>query len=212
MHRGAVRSAASGALTHRQAPRRDMPALGFGRRATVRMMALEIGEWTSRVLAEGMPPLPEWLEPSAAIPIALWRGKRHGAVLFVRLWRNGTVDNECAISERAPDGSWARPGSWGGCGWIDDPLVRSATGWDGDPVAWLGCSSQGGVRAVLGAASRQVAAIAVEQDGHNWTVPIESACGAFIVGLEEPAVVRLSVLDRHGRRLADAEGNTERTI
>ena len=66
------------------------------------------------------------------------------------------------------------------------------------------------LRALLGAASAQVAAIEVAHAGKTWTVPIESPCGAFIVGLEAPGPATLRVLDHDGRPLADADGATER--
>jgi hypothetical protein len=72
-------------------------------------MALDIGEWTVRVLEGGLPPLPERLEPGDAVPVAVWRGERYGAVLFVRLWRNGAVHSEWAITERASPGGPSRP-------------------------------------------------------------------------------------------------------
>jgi hypothetical protein len=188
-------------------------------------MGFDIGEATVRVLEEGLPTLPTRLEASQTVPVALWRGERYGAVLFVRLWRNGNVDSDCAITERAANGSWEQPSGWGGSGWIDDPLVRSETGWGGDPVAWIGSTGIGSraedenfavahtgldVRALRGAASSRVAAIEVEQRGRTWTVPIESPCGAFIVGLESPGPATLRVLDRDGQPLADATGETER--
>jgi hypothetical protein len=56
----------------------------------------------------------------------------------------------------------------------------------------------------------QVAAIAVKHGGRTWTVPIESACGAFIVGLEAPGPATLRVLDHDDRPLANADGSTAR--
>jgi hypothetical protein len=230
-------------------------------------MGFDVGEWTVRVLEGGLPTLPERLEPGQTVAVARWRGEHYGAVLFVRLWKNRVVDSDCAITERAADGSWEEPSSWGGTGWIDDPLVRSQTGWDGDPVVWLGTRGMGfeaedeshrgdvlrdktspagvagnvvwtddtgtlgpdeaaalaerllfeeapwsglDVRALLGAASAQVDAIEVEHGGRRWTVPIESPCGAFIVGLESPGRATLRALDRDGRPLPDADGATER--
>jgi hypothetical protein len=211
---------------------------------------MDIGAWTVRVLEGGLPPLPARLELGQTVPVARWRGERYGAVLFVRLWRNGTVDSDCAITQRAADGSWEEPGAWGGSGWIDDPLVRPRTGWEGDPVMWLGISGIGSgeedipsdpfdlsitdvvalprdagpdawpsidrepwagldVRALLGAASEQVAAIQVEHEGRTWTVPIESPCGAFIVGVESPGPATLRVIGHDGQPLADADGATE---
>jgi hypothetical protein len=197
-------------------------------------------------------------------------------VLFLRRWRNGDIDSDCAISERDADGSWIEPSSSGGGGWIEYSLARPDAGWDGDPVLWIGSSGFGtfepddedlenapveepverkrgtgfghsqpliirappglsaedesafmesevqrmyaerqaewdqlDVRVVRGAASAQVAAIGVEQDGRRWTVPIESACGAFLVGLERPGPVMFRALDRDGEPLPDADGVTE---
>ena len=197
------------------------------------------------------------LDPGRTIAIALWRGERHGAVVFIRLWRDGTtIDYDCAIAERAADGSWDEPSAWSGGPWMPDPLVRPDDGWDGDDVVWLGLQAElrpledeeewmpaGGaiaetdfvevaadlpeeakqallaqhmakvdaemtpdpdeyvVRAVLGAASMRVGAIGVEHGGRSWTVPIESPCGAFIVGIEGPGVATLQPLDRDGRPL-----------
>src|SRR5262249_4344250 len=104
------------------------------------VMGYDIGEQTVNVLTDGLPALPDRFEPSQTLPLALWRGERSGAVLFVRLWRNGNYDSDCAITERAADGSWDEPSAWGGSGWIDDPLHRPDEGWDGDPVVWLGRS------------------------------------------------------------------------
>jgi hypothetical protein len=169
-------------------------------------VAFDVGEWTVRVLEDGLPPLPERLEPSQIVPVAAWRGERHGAVLFVRLWRNGQVDSDCAITQRRADGGWDEPWGWGGGPWVDDPLVRSETGWDGSPVAWLGTSGNDGVRAVEGAASKQVAAIEVEQAGRKWTVAIDSPCGAFVVGIESPGPASVRAVDEHGRMLRESRG------
>lgn len=177
-------------------------------------MGYDIGEQTVKVLTEGLPGLPESFEPTQTLPIALWRGERNGAVLFVRLWRNGNYDSDCAISERAPNGSWEEPSSWGGSDWVDDPLRRPDEGWDGDPVVWLGRSaleSEGRVvRVAEGAASKRVAAIEVEQAGRKWLHPIESPCGAFVVGVESPEPATLEALDQQGQPLYDADGHASR--
>jgi hypothetical protein len=106
-------------------------------------VGVDIHEWTRRILEEGLPPLPSALEPGKAVPIAMARGERHGAVLFIPLWKNGNVDCDCAIAERGEDGSWREAQMSGGSGWIANPLVRSETGWDGDPVLWLGRTGMG---------------------------------------------------------------------
>jgi hypothetical protein len=106
-------------------------------------MGYDIAEWTVRVLEDGLPPLPDRLERGQTVPVAFWRGEKYGAVLFVRLWRNGQPDSDCAIAERAGDGSWQEPSSWSGGPWIDDPVTRSETGWDGHQVVWLGSQATG---------------------------------------------------------------------
>jgi hypothetical protein len=67
------------------------------------------------------------------------------------------------------------------------------------------------VRVVQGAASKRVAAIEVEQAGRKWDLPIDSACGAFVVGIEapEPAIVR--AIGPDGHVLHSADGSPEET-
>ena len=147
------------------------------------MLGFDIGEWTVRVLEEGLPALPRRMDASQTVPVAVWRGDRHGAVLFVRLWRNGRFDSDCAISERGADGSWEQPMVWGGGPWLDEPLVRSQSGWEGWPAVWLGTTGADDVLAVRGAASARVAAIRVEQAGRVSLLPVDSPCGAVVVGV-----------------------------
>ena len=82
-------------------------------------MGFDIDAWTVRVLEDGVPPLPGRLEPSQTVPVAVWRGEAHGAVLFLRLWRNGNMDCDCAITERRAGGGWDMPMGWGGSAWIE---------------------------------------------------------------------------------------------
>jgi hypothetical protein len=228
-------------------------------------MSYDIAEWTVRVLEDGLPPLPDRLDRGQTVPVAFWRGERYGAVLFVRLWKNGQPDSDCAITERAADGSWEEPSSWGGGPWIDDPVVRSESGRDGDHVLWLGSNALGGdepeevlpdwvtevaspdgvtgaeivhvpsdmpkdeveamfaardaefgarmleaarkadFRAILGAASMQVASIEVEHDGHTRTETIDSPAGAFVIGIEGRGPATLRALDASGATLDEEE-------
>jgi hypothetical protein len=81
-----------------------------------------------------------------------------------------------------------------------------------DVEAWMDAQmADSDVRAVEGAASMLVAAIEVEHDDRRWTVPIESPCGAFIVGIEGKGPATLRAIGHDGRPLADADGATERT-
>jgi hypothetical protein len=174
-------------------------------------MAMDIGEWTVRVLDHGLPALPARLERGETVPAAVWQGKRAGGVVFVRLWKNGQPDSEVAIARRAADGSWEVP-SWGGGPWIDDPMIRPEDGWDGSPVLWLQHAGQfvqgdtDGVRAQAGAAARRVAAIQVEQAGRTWSVPVDSPCGAFIVVMESLAPARLCAVDERGEAVLERPG------
>jgi hypothetical protein len=229
-------------------------------------------EFAVTVLSTGLPLLPGGLETGVPVPIAVWRGDRFGAVLFVRLWTSGNVDGECTLVERAADGGWGEVIGSGGGGWIDDPLVRNETGWRGDPVLWLGSFGIGlrpdevdheppfvpahpkqlgvsraqivrvpeglddeearahadqviqqqrrrretrwdrlDLRVLRGVASTRVRTIEVEQENRRWEVPIDSPCGAFLVGLEQRGPATVRVLGHDGRPLADADGHTEHT-
>jgi hypothetical protein len=68
-------------------------------------MGFDVGDWTVRVLDEGLPLLPERLEPSQTVPMALWWGGRHGAVLFVRLWRRWQVPSANSVARFISCGS-----------------------------------------------------------------------------------------------------------
>jgi hypothetical protein len=103
----------------------------------------ELQDLAVTALEASLPPLPTGLETGVPVPIAMWRGARFGAVLFVRLWTNGNVDGECTLVEREADGTWGTALGSGGGGWIDEPLVRNETGWHGDPVLWIGSSGIG---------------------------------------------------------------------
>ncbi|HSH58786.1 MAG TPA: hypothetical protein VK988_03925 [Acidimicrobiales bacterium] len=100
-------------------------------------MGYEVGEWTVQVLENGLPRLPDHLEPGETVPVAFWRGQRFGAVLHMRLWRNGRWDSDCAVTERDAEGGWEHPSSWAGGGWVN-PFERPDDGWDGEPVLWIG--------------------------------------------------------------------------
>jgi hypothetical protein len=101
------------------------------------IMGYDIEEETVRVLEHGFDGPPASLGPSQTAPFAVWVREPYGAVFFIRRWRDGTFDTDCAITERAPDGSWEYPQGHGGGGWCD-PFDRPPDGWDGDPLVWGG--------------------------------------------------------------------------
>jgi hypothetical protein len=67
------------------------------------------------------------------------------------------------------------------------------------------------LRVLRGLASEQVHAIEVEQGDRCWEVPIDSPCGAFLIGLEQRGPATVRVLGHDGRPLADADGQSEHT-
>lgn len=171
-----------------------------------------VENWTVRVLTDGLPPLPDRLERGQTVPAAVWRGKHAGAVHFLRLWKNGQPDCDTAISERRSDGSWEEPHFCGGNAWVDDPLTRPDEGWGGYPVVWPGQCGAGEVRVIRGAASKLVAGLEVEYQGRTSIVPINSPCGAFIVGFESPGVARVTAVDADGRPVINRDGAPEELV
>ena len=176
-------------------------------------MADVIPGWTVRVLEGGLPTAPEHLEPGRTHPVAVWRGRRAGAVLFVRRLRNGRYDSECAITERDEDGRWVEPWAWGGGGWVNPaPRLRPGDGWDGEPVLWMGESTtaleneDGSWTEVVvaeGIAARRVAALRVEAAGGVEVFPVDGDSGAFLVGVEVRGTVRVVPLDARGDALGE---------
>jgi hypothetical protein len=165
-------------------------------------MGFDIDECTTLVLSGGLPPLPASLEPGKTLPLARGLGDHYGAVLFVRRWRNDNVDCDVAILARDSSGSWAEFTTSSGSAWIDDPLTRSESGWNGEQVLWLGISGRDDVRVVRGAASDQVAAIRLKQEAQPVRVySVDSSSGAFLVGIESPGPAQLEPLSRSGETL-----------
>ena len=105
------------------------------------LMGWDFAEETVRVLTSGLPPSPPEPSPGLTFAAACHQGDRFGAVLFLRLWRNGQWDSDTAITERSEDG-WAYPSACGGGGWLN-PYERPAAGWDGEPIALLGANRIG---------------------------------------------------------------------
>jgi hypothetical protein len=172
-------------------------------------MVWDFSEETVRVLTDGLPEPPPAAVPGLTFPAALHRGGFFGAVLFLRLWRNGNWDSDTAITCREGTG-WAYPSSCGGGGWTD-PYNRPIDGWNGDPLMICGGSGSGmddddgNVRyatAVDGLAAKAVAAIEYTTAGKTLRYSIDSPLGAFVIVVEGEERPMLSARGGDGTPLA----------
>jgi hypothetical protein len=173
------------------------------------VMAWDFSEETVRVLTDGLPEPPPAAVPGLTFPAALHRGDYFGAVLFLRLWRNGNWDSDTAITCREGSG-WAYPSSCGGGGWIN-PYNRPIDGWNGDPLMICGGSGSGMeeddghfryATAVDGLAAKAVAAIECTAAGKPLRYSIDARLGAFVIVVEGEERPMLSALGRDGTPLA----------
>ncbi len=184
-------------------------------------MGLDIASDTVRILEEGLGPPPSALERGQTAAFARWVREPHGAVLFIRRWRNDQYDTDCAITSRDSKGSWAEPTSWGGGG-CRDPFDRPVDGWGGEPVVWEGeAGTMTGpeygevlVRVYSGMASRSVAYLDVlDQTERAYDrVWVRDDTGVFLVGVV--GVAPYSVVPRgvEGAPLLDAKGREHRRV
>src|SRR6266516_3709637 len=170
------------------------------------MVGWDFSEATVRVLTDGLPTPPSSPEPGVTFPVALHRGERLGAVLFLRLWRNGEWDSDSAIAERENDG-WIEPSSCSGGGW-PSPYDRPFEGWEGSAllVNWQSCQEthceDGSIRstaAIEGMAAGSVASIRCSTSTATFDYELDSPLGAFIIVVEDARAPMLTPLDSHGQ-------------
>jgi hypothetical protein len=172
-------------------------------------VACDYSEETVRVLTDGLPEPPTEAVPGRTFAAAMHRGTYFGAVLFLRLWRNGKWDSDTAITRRDGAG-WAHPSSCGGGAWAN-PYGRPVDGWDGEALLPICGGTRSGMddehgkfrsaTAVDAFAAERVALIECKIAAKTFRYPIESPLGAFVIvvdGDEEPA---LSPCDQDGNRL-----------
>jgi hypothetical protein len=164
-------------------------------------MGWDFASETARVLTEGLPDPPRPPAAGVTFAAALYRGERFGAVLWLRLWRNGGWDSDTAVTERDGAG-WAFPSACGGGGWVD-PHDRPEDGWDGQPLVVLGQGQQTTeledgtcehVTSVEGMTSTRVASLLCSTPGGSFVHPVDSPLGAFeivVVGEDPPTLVAL---------------------
>jgi len=168
-------------------------------------MGWDFADDTVRILETGELDVPASPVPSLTFAAAMHRGERFGAVLFLRLWRNGKWDSDSALTARAPDGRWEAPGGCGGYGWVD-PYVRPET-WDGRHLCTMGGHGtivedvdglQRELVAVDGIAGQHVRTILVESRDGSFEYELTSPLGAFIVVVEGATPPQLTPFDERG--------------
>lgn len=158
------------------------------------------------MLTDGLPERPRSPVPGQTFPAALHRGDRYGAVLFLRLWRNGQWDSDTAITRRTPEG-WAEPWGCSGGPWVDP--YSSSIRLDGQVEVFSTHMSEGVTAsgdpaqfvAVEGMVAPAVASLLCATSTGSFTYSIDSAVRAFVIvvdGNESPSLVPL---DRAGQPL-----------
>jgi hypothetical protein len=141
-----------------------------------------------------LPELPAAVEIGWSVPVARWVGVSVGAVLHVqRVWddedHHDELQSDAEILPRSSSG-WGDSGASGGTGWFEPPLIRPRP-WEGRYVFPMGLHGYGSSpldaqgrlwAATYGVAAAPVARLVVSADGVEVECPIESPCGAWIVG------------------------------
>jgi hypothetical protein len=159
-------------------------------------------EHALQALIDGPPGYGSGPRPGEAVPIARWVGERHGAVLMLRLRRDGIWDGTTLHFERYR-GGWelylGAGGPWG------DPTDRPLEGWDGAHIDWFGASEAGNVRVVRGQVSGSVTRLVMDPAGAGHALEIEPITGAYLAGNEGTESLRLVAYDADGASVDEAE-------
>ncbi len=160
-------------------------------------MGWDFAKEAVRVLSEGLPEAPRSPTPGHTFPAALHRGDRFGAVLFLRLWRNGQWDSDTAITRRGGHG-WAEPSACGGGPWVNPYEHGRELGGDVEVFSTIGSrevtpdGEPEDVVVVEGMVRPGVAGVLCRTSRGTFRYDIDSAVGAFVIvveGNEEPSLV-----------------------
>jgi len=165
------------------------------------------------VLRDGLPPLPDGIEPGAFFPVATWEGGRHAAVLYVHRLAPGEFDlpgdqyeDETEHLVLDQDGQWKNAGSGGGC-WVNVFAPPSAL-LEKYGVLSTGTTGSGeGDDAVFftgGLCSRAVAAVETNDALGRRTFPIDPGRPFYVVGVHGGGQVR--ILDGHQETVRGPRG------
>src|SRR5438552_425213 len=80
---------------------------------------------THRILSGGELRIPSSLNAGETAAFASWKRGSIGCVLFIRRWRNGMLDSDCAMAELQDDRWWV---ACSGGGAAPDPFERPEEG------------------------------------------------------------------------------------
>lgn len=173
-------------------------------RVRLSVMAWDAFKEAEDVLNLGLPDPPMSPAPGVTFPAARHCGQRFGAVLFLRLWRNGQWDSDTVICARGDNGNTQV--AQGGGGWLD-PYRRTG---DEPPLTVMGSTgtwiedddgSELLVTAVEGACSPEVSAIQCTTLSDSFIYPVESRLRAFVIVAPGPVARTLTALDASGNEL-----------
>ena len=156
------------------------------------------------MLNTGLPPLPPSLRPRWPVPVAIWSGERHGAVMVVE---DCDHDPHCpsephymamtyCYRRQGPE-EWELPSGCGGTDWpggtstnslLEEREVLLEGGQSGSSTGWM-CSKADGF---VGSAARWIEL----EEGAVTTRRAVSDSGAFVVVLDGDGPATVRILDR----------------
>jgi len=170
-----------------------------------------------KVLAEGLPEVPNPLNTSSAIPIAYWRNSHFGAVLFLQYSKHDDGPATPAVTRgvfRREGENWKPLKHWAGSGWSHDPITNpgSITELGGRAICDSGGSftdqpnSEVPAIVISGRHSPDVKDISVIQSGLKLTAPANGHWGAWIICLDEWAPYTIEASDEDGAVIGQIQG------
>jgi len=178
-----------------------------------------IFEQGPRVLAEGLPELPEPLNDTMCIPVAYWTAAESAVVLFLH-WDASPIDGKVMTSVWSPQflrdgGSWRSVSPIFGHGWGTDPINGTPTTYalGGRSICTGGehrphAIGPGCPFVVMG----EVAALVTELSVVQSTVVrrrLDSHFGAWVVCMEEAGPYAIEAYDSSGELVGRIEGSAQ---
>lgn len=182
----------------------------------------EYDDPASSVLDNGLPELPESLEPGHGIAAARWVDGDFGVVLCVYRRVPDADDDPVDFDEYGYDvrgyfrhnGEWEALNGSGGSSWPDPPFARlSELRQYGIASGHMHAEGAGNelVRIADGFAGPGVMTIEVSHNGAVTQMPVESPIGAWVVGVVGEGPAAWTARDADGRIAATGKFNEPRT-
>ena len=170
-----------------------------------------------KVLAEGLPEVPNPLNTSSAIPIAYWRNSHFWAVLFLQYSKHDDGPATPAVTRgvfRREGENWKPLKHWAGSGWSHDPITNPSSIADlsGRAIYESGGSftdqpsSEAPAIVISGRHSPDVKDISVIQSGLKLTAPAIGHSGAWIICLDGWASYTIEASDENGAVIGLIQG------